>query len=360
MGNHKKKVGLAILRYVLMILIFIGAFIGIKWFYDQITIDTYTAPLTPVEIEKAEVRTVSKTMVLSATVESKSVVPVSSYVDGTILEYLVDEGDYIENGDVIAKIDPEPYRLQYEQAKAGYSGYASSFERVEKLYKQNIATKQDYDTLKAQKEAFENQLELAKLQLSYTDVVAHSSGVVQKKISSEGATASKGVPLALVSDLENLTVNVSVGEKYYDIFRKNADNISITIVRPESKYSETVVGKAEIDNVAKFIDPLSKSFKVSLTLTENKEEFVPGMYVKVYITYDSKEGYALSSNCVKLDGTAYYVEDGIARCVDLSKCYSNSEYYILPEELKDKSFINKGKTNVLDGEEVNILEGESK
>lgn len=357
MGKPKKKAVLAIVRYLLLIILFIIAFFLIRWFYDSLSGDSYIPPLTPVETTNPEFRSIDKTMVLSSTVEARNIVPVTPYLDGTIVEYYVKEGDIVKDGDVIAKIDPEPYRLQYEQANAAYLGYASSFERVEALYDENIATKQDYDTLKAQLDAIAAQLELAKLQLSYTDVVSHSAGTVQKTLSSKGSTAVKGAPIALVSDMDDLIIDVRISEKYFDIFNGDNSNIEIAVVRPGSDYSKEVVATATIENVSQYIDPSSKYFSVKLTLDENKEAFRPGMYVKVYITYDTKEGYSLDRDSVKLDGSAYYVEDGKAVYVDLSNSFSNDEYIIVPDELKDKAFISKGKDSVFSGEEVNVLKG---
>lgn len=356
MEKPKKKIGLTILRYLILIAVFVGAFFGIKWFYDSITADTYEAPVTPVEVVRPEKRVVDKTLVISSKVESKSSVSVSSYVDGTILDFLVSEGDKVKDGDVIAKIDPEPYRLQYEQAVAGYTGYSQSFERVKKLYEQNIATKQDYDSVKAQTDAMKAQLELAKLQLSYTDVVAHADGTVQKVIGTKGGTAMKGVPMVVLEDLDNLVVKISVGEKFFDIFNNGKDDIKVKIVRPASNYSEEIVSTGTITTVSQYIDPTSKAFGVEIKVDDNLESLRPGMYVKVYVTYAEEEGYTLEKGSVKLDGTAYYVDSNRAHLIDLSKNFSNNDYVIIPNELGNKDFINKGKDNVLDGELVNVLE----
>lgn len=356
MEKPKKKIGLTILRYLILAAVFVGAFFGIKWFYDSIKADTYEAPVTPVEVVRPEKRVVDKTLVISSKIESKSTVSVSSYVDGTILDFLVEEGDKVKDGDIIAKIDPEPYRLQYEQAVAGYSGYSQSYERVKKLYEQNIATKQDYDSVKAQTDAMKAQLQLAELQLSYTDVVAHADGTVQKVIGSKGSTAMKGAPLLLIEDLDNLIVKINVGEKYFDIINKGKENIKVQVVRPESKYSEEIVSEGVISNVSQYIDPTSKSFGVEIKINDNLDSLRPGMYVKVYLTYAEEEGYTLPHESVKLDGTAYYVDSDRAHLVDLSQAFSNNEYVIIPDALSNKEFINKGKDSVLDGELVNVLE----
>lgn len=359
MGRGKKTV-LAILRYIILIALFIGAFLLIKRFYDSLTTDTYVAPVTPVEVMNAEQMTIDKELVISGHVEAKDTIAITPYLDGTILEYNIKEGDYLKDGDVVAKIDPEPYRLQLEQAKAAYAGYSSSLSRVEPLYQKGIATKQDYDTLKAQTDAAKAQLDLAKLQLSYTDVVAHASGTVEKTLSAKGSAAAKGTPIAIVANLDELVVDVKISESYFDLFNENADNLKIKVVRPESGYTKEVESKATVSYVSPYIDPTSKNFSVQISIDENKSSFKPGMYVKVYIVYDERTGYALPVSAMRLDGSAYYVKDGKAVYVDLSNAFSNNEYFIVPDELKDESFITKGKDSVISGNDVNIVGGGEK
>lgn len=354
-----KKISLTIFRYLILIILFIGAFYLIKWFYDSLTTDEYVAPVTPVEVTKAEYMTLDKSLVISGYIEAKDIVPVSPYLDGTIVEFNIQPGDIVKEGDVVARIDPEPYRLQLEQAEAAYAGYSSSFERVKPLYEQNIATKQEYDTLKAQTDAAKAQLELAKLQLSYTDVVAHASGTVQKTLSAKGSTAVKGTPIAIISDLDNLVINVKVGEKYFDLFNDNPESLKIKVVRPASDFSKEVVSNATISYVSPYIDPTSKNFAVQISIDDNKGSFKPGMYVKTEIIYAEESGYALPVKTMKLDGSAYYVdENGKAAYVDFSDAFKNNEYFLVPNDLKQMSFISNGKDSVIEGMPVNVI-GES-
>ena len=98
-------------------------------------------------------------------------IPVVPFVSGTIMEYPIKSGMQINKGDLIAKIDDEPYKQQMLQAKAAYLGYQSTFERVENLYKANAATQQNYDSAKAQRDAAKAQYDLAILQMSKNDEV---------------------------------------------------------------------------------------------------------------------------------------------------------------------------------------------
>ncbi len=358
MNAKKTSKSKTLLMYVVLIAVFVGLFFLLRWFYSTRTETVYNRPTTPVSVTNAEVRTVKKIITVSSSVSADSTIPITPYLDGTILEYYVQEGDWVNEGDIVAKIDPEPYRLQLEQAKAAYTAYESSFERVEKLYKSNAVSQQDYDTTKAQRDAYKAQMELAELQLSYTDVVAHASGTVLKTISSKGSTAAKGTPIALIADISDLVVNLNLSEKYYGLFTSDNPSVTITVTKPESTYSKEETTTASIKALSPYIDSTSRNFKLYLKL-DDPTAFRPGMFVKVNITVEEKEGYTIERKALKLDDTAYWVDESTmtVESVDLSSCLMNDDYVVLPEGYEDKSFVISGQNSIFTGQAVNIVEG---
>ena len=360
----KSKKSTSVLLYLGLFVVFIALFLVLRWFYSTRTEDTYEQPTSPVEVTTPQIRTLTKEITLSSYVSADSTIPVTAYLDGTLLEFNVQEGDYVNEGDVIAKIDPEPYELQRQQAEAAYLAYESSFERVEKLYKNESASKQDYDTVKAQRDAYKAQLELAELQLSYTNVTAKTSGTILKTILSKGSTASQGTPIATIADLTNLTVNLNLGEQYFALFSDayndgTIKDYKITVTRPATTYSEEKTTTATIKAVSPYVDSTSKNFKLYLKL-DDPTYFNPGMYVKVTIAIEEQTGYSIERSALKLDNSAYYVEEtkdsSVARRIDLSEAFSSSEYVLIPEEYKDKKFIIKGQNDLFSGQPVAIVE----
>lgn len=358
MNTKKTSKLMTVLMYLVLIAIFIGLFFLLRWFYSTRTETTYTRPTSPVAVEAPEVRKIKKEVTFSSNISTESKIPVVPYVEGTILEYYVEEGDYVSEGNVIAKIDPEPYQLQYDQALSAYLGYDSSFQRVEKLYKTNSVSQQDYDAIKAQRDAMKAQLELARLQLSYTDVVAHTSGTVLKTTSSQGSTAIKGTPICTIADLNTLVVNLNLGEKYYAYFNENLAAVKITVTRPSTSYAAELTTTATVKSISPYIDPTSRNFKLYLSL-DDPTGFQPGMFVKVTVVLEEREGYSIHRKSVKLDNSAYYVDEEsmTARYVDLSDAFMNDEFVVIPDEYKSHQFISKGQNSLFEGQAVSIVEG---
>lgn len=372
----KNKKLTSVLMYLVLFIVFVALFLVLRWFYSTRTETTYERPTTPVEVTMPQVRTLTKQITLSSYVSAEDTVAVVPYLDGTILTYNVQEGDYVNEGDVIATIDPEPYELQRKQAEAAYLGYQSTFERVENLYKTGGASKQDYDSVKAQRDAYKAQLELAELQLSYTNVKAKTSGTILKTLASQGGTAAKGTPIAVIANLDDLTVNLNLGEQYFGLFSKanttagdtttpSANDYTITVTRPAGQYSQEVSTTATIKAVSPYVDSSSRNFKLYLKL-DDPSAVNPGMYVKVTIAIETQTGYSIERKAMKLGGSAYYVQKAngtetdasseyTAKSIGLSNAFATSEYVIVPDEYKDEMFIIKGQNDIFAGQPVAIV-----
>ena len=148
------------------------------------------------------------------------------------------------------------------------------------------------------------------------------------------------------------------GSLIYSLFTSSAeDSIRITVTKPSGTYSEEAVTTASIKAVSPYIDPTSRSFKLYLKL-DDPGAFRPGMYVKVSITVEEREGYTIERKALKLDGSAYYVDEKTmsAAYVNLSDAFMNEDYVLLPEGYEDKSFILRGQSSLFSGQNVNIVE----
>ena len=352
MSDNRKPVWRRIIKYVVFILIIVAALIGLNMFFSSRTVETYTPPLKNVVTAKAERRDIKESITVSSYVESQSMVPVVPFVSGTIEEYNIEAGDKVEEGDVIAVIDKEPYELQVAQAEAALSAYSSSYERLIRLQEAGAATQQDIDTVKAQLDAAQAQEELAQLQLSYTDVTAPVAGSIIMASSSKGSPAGSQSPVAVIADTSALVVNAEVSERYYSILTSSRDNLEITVCDKDG----VVSSDASLVSIAPYINPSSKTFTVKVRI-DDPSLFTIGMYVKVNIAYASYDDVmTLPQSVRKADGSLYYVEAGCARYIPPFESAGDDEHFIVPSGYENKEFIVEGQNSVLDGEKVNIVE----
>ena len=307
------------IKYIVFIILIAAAVAALNLFFSSRPVETYQKSARTVVAAKAQRRTITQAVTLHGYVESEQMVPVIPFVSGTVEEYTVKAGDSVGKDQVVAVIDKEPYELQYRQAEAAFTAYESSYNRLVRLADSGAATQQDLDTVRSQRDAAEAQLELAALQLSYTQVKTNIAGTVIIADAAVGDIVSTSTPLAVVMD-------------------------------PGASCL------AEVESIAPYIDPASKSFKVRLALTDTSA-FTAGMYVKAEIGYQTYEDVmTLEDSALKADGSLYYVEDGRAHYIAPWDAVHSQGCFIVPEGYEDKLFIVEGQNFILDNEPVTVKE----
>lgn len=340
------------LKYVIFFLIVAACIFGLNAFFASRTRPTYTPPLTPVTVTKAEKGSIEKEINFSSYIEASAMIPVVPFVSGTIEEYHIEAGDRVEKDQVLAVIDRDAYYQQMLQARAQYLAYESAYSRVKELNSLGAATSQDLDTVTAQRDAAAAQLELANLQLSYTEVKAPVAGTILQAPQAKGDIASDRAPVAVIADTDDLVVNVSIPEKYYTLLNERKDALTFSVTRDNDGASST----ATLVSIAPYIDASTKTFKIKLHV-DDPSLFTPGMYVKTKIVYEKAEDISLLSQSLrKSDGSLYVLEDGKAKYVRFTPAIENDHYFQVPAGYENAVFIDEGHNSVLDGETVAVME----
>ena len=340
-------------------------FILILLVTNKKTVEQKVETLPVVVIQKPVRQNLVESISISGYIEAKSMIPVVPFVSGTITEYPVSVGDYVEKNQLLAKIDDKPFRQQMIQAEAAYFAAKSTYDRVESLYKAGATTQQNYDTTRAQYDANKAQYDLAKLQLGYTEVCSPISGTVLVADQAVGDIGNQQSPVAIVADLNNLVVRLKVPEKYFDLFVSEKENLSVKITRPaEKNLFEDAVSPAIIENIAPYVSPQNKIFEVVCRLTQNSERFKPGMFVKVQIAYKTYENVpVIPLNAKKMDGS-FYLYDEESQTVHFQmpdertsiSSVNDGINFIVDEQFADSYFVIDGQNFVFDGQKVRLFD----
>ncbi|MBO7638150.1 MAG: efflux RND transporter periplasmic adaptor subunit, partial [Treponema sp.] len=306
-----------------------------------------------VKIEKPQLMDISRTLVLPAYVEAKNMIPVIPLVSGTILEFPVEVGQQVNEGDVIARIDSEPFDGQVLQAKAAYLAYENSFARIANLYRSGNATAQNYDQAKASRDSAKAQYDLAVMQQGYATVRAKASGTVITVMSAQGSTAAQGQPLAVIADLSSLVVNLKVSEKYYPLIERNRDTLSLKVSQSGSDSSYDAV----LGPIDPYVNPETKTFNMECRLDSDASlSLKPGMYVKVTVVYDEHRNVPVMPQSIrKTDGSVYIYQDGKAVFTDIKVELENDDFFMVDESHAQCDFIVDGQNSVFDGQTVRVL-----
>lgn len=162
---------------------------------DDETAETGPAPVRAIKYAELDQRAGLQARRIAGIVTAAMTSNVAFETGGQVIELLRRSGDSVEEGELVARLDPEPYQLQASQAEnslaqatAQADDARKKFDQQKRLRDQGYATQTAYDsalaTLKNAEGAVgvaESQLDLARRDLAKTDLKAPFSGVIARK-----------------------------------------------------------------------------------------------------------------------------------------------------------------------------------
>ena len=197
----------------------------------------------------------------SARAQGSKETEVRAQVSGILLKRNYVEGSRVEEGSVLFQIDPKPYEVALDQAKAKlaqaqaqYTNAKTQWQRTEELFKEGFASAKSRDEALATMESLGASVQLAqaevdkaKLDLDYTTVTAPISGVTSMEAQSEGSLISNSGEASLLTkivQLDPIYVIFSLSEN--ELMSFNMMREKGLIKNPENK--DEVVAKIKFGN----------------------------------------------------------------------------------------------------------------
>jgi membrane fusion protein (multidrug efflux system) len=198
-------------------------------------------------------------------------------VRGMVEEVLVQEGDYVNQGDLVVRLDRRDYENTRNSIRATYNLALANLQRLSGLHEQEIIAQSEYDSIKARAESLEADLAIAELQLKRCDVRAGISGVVNKLPAKTGLYLAVGDPIATVLDIDSVKVNVGIPEADVDAVRK-IDRFEVVI---EALQNKKIIGSKHFLAVAP--ESQAQVYRLELEVANKSGGILPGMFARVEI-----------------------------------------------------------------------------
>ncbi|MEO2268540.1 efflux RND transporter periplasmic adaptor subunit [Pseudoalteromonas sp. YIC-656] len=201
-------------------------------------------------------------------------------VNGELIEFPVLAGAEVEKGQLLAKLDPEDFQLQYDERKARYDLAQSQLQRIQALFDKKIASQAELDQAVANARVAESAFNIAKTNLENSELRAPFAGTVAKVFvkNFENIQAKQNILRLETRDL--MDVEIQVPEKL--VARVDKETLyQPTVVFdgfPDKSYKLTI---KEYDTQA---DPATLTYKVVFSLPVPEDfNLLAGMTGHVYI-----------------------------------------------------------------------------
>lgn len=254
------------------------------------------AEVTVTRVERADI---SSTLSVSGTIASlpNQDVRVSSLVPGRVARMMVTEGDQVEAGQVLAKIDDRPFRDQLQQAEAAVEQAKANLEnarlnrdRNENLFQRGIAARKELEDARTQvsvDEAAWRQAEaalaLARLQLTRTEARSPLDGTVVKRLVSVGeqVDGTAAQPLFQVANVREVELFGNVPALYLDRIRVGQTLRISTDAFPGKEFGGRVVA------ISPAVDPSTNVGLVRIRISNGAGLLRLGMFLTTQVPLET-------------------------------------------------------------------------
>lgn len=239
----------------------------------------------------AQKTTVPDWLEVVGTVRAAQTSQISSQMMGKITEILAHEGDRVQAGQLLARLDDAQPRAAVDQATAFLTAAEkelvaadsefdlaqTTLKRYQQLYEKKSVSPQEFDEIKTRYQSAEAHRDMARAgqsqagamltqaqtSLGHTQIRAPFAGVVTEKMADVGVLASPGMPIFTLEDTRSFRLDVAVDESAIRLVHVG-QTVAVTI-----DALGTAQFSGRVSQIVPAADPASRSFLVKIALPED-------------------------------------------------------------------------------------------
>ncbi len=239
-------------------------------------------------------------LILEGTADADQSTIATAKVPGTVTKVLVQPGDAVRAGQILARIDNTAVSQGRIELENRLTFAKTVYDKQKRLWEQGIGTEIQYLTAKNQKDALEKSLATIDAQIDMYNIKAPLSGTVESVDLRVGQIAAPGMPSFRIISLDNIKVTTEVAETYA---KKVKAGDAVNIEFPSLQQNV----KSKVSFASKYIDPMNRTFKVEVKLP-NVPNLKPNMVAKIKLTdYTAQNAISVPTNCVQRTESGEFV-----------------------------------------------------
>ena len=277
---------------------------------------------------------------------------------GRIIKVYVNEGDRVNKGQALAKIDDGGLFNELKLIESQTKLTKTIFDRQTKLWNDKIGSEIQYLESKTNYEIQKNRLESLKQSLAKTTIDAPFSGTIDEIFIEEGNLVSppmvpdQGNAFRIVN-LNELYVEAVIPENFIGKIKKGAQ-VLVEIPVLNKTFNST------INHSVSSINKLSRTFKIEVSVPENELDLIPNLNVEINILdYTNSEAILVPESIVSEDSEnnkfLYTIENNKAKKTIVETGYTQNGMIEIVNGLNvNQTVINEGGRIVKGGQNVKI------
>ena len=270
-------------------------------------------------------------------------------VSGKLVEFPANRGILVEQGDLLARLDPSDYQATVNQTRAQYDLAVAQFKRAAELVDRQLVSRAEYEQREALMKVRKSNLTQAQNNLDYTRLIAPFDGVVARRMAENFENVTAGQVVLILQTKKMVDVIVDIPESIVArIERVRAERQPNTVqVRFGSTSDRTYA--AEYKEHETNADPATLTFKVTFSLpTPEDLNVLPGMSATV--TADLSDLFSGEAAAMLVPIEAVFSAEDEPLDADLQQVW-----VVDPESMRTSR--RDVKVGQLTGQNIAILEG---
>ena len=290
------------------------------------------------------------------TIQSKENITLTSDIGGRVEAIYVDEGEKVQKGELLIKIDDETIQTNIAEIQTSLDLAESLYQKQKRLWEQGIGSEVQYLEAKNRKEALEKRLQTTFAQLEKTRIKSPINGTVDKIFAKIGEMAAPGVPQVRVVNIDQVKVEAMASEAYVGTIQEG-DSVIVTFPSLDEER------RAVVTSVGQVIHPANRTFEVNVALDNKDNMLKPNLLAMIKIAdYVKDSAVVIPTKYVQHSNRGEYVytvnqQNGelVANKVPIEtgRTY-NGETEVVTGLKGGEELIAAGYREVIDGEQLRI------
>lgn len=308
----------------------------------------------PVEVGAVIQGDIAAYLTGTATIEAEEETGVVAKVGGVVEEILVEEGETVSAGQVLAKLDDEKISVELAQARASLNRLESNYRRNKDLFAKQLVSTEVFQQSQYEYEQQKAAYELAELNLKYASIRTPISGVISERLIKLGNMILPNQSVFHVTGLNPLIAVLHVPEGQ---LRRLGEGLKAHLT-VDAVENELFAGR--IKRMSPVVDPGTGTVKVTIETRDDSGLLRPGMFARIKIIYDVHENIVKAPKDAIIaedrEASVFVVQDSLAIRRNIIIGYTNTTHVEILEGLAaGDTVVTTGKGSLKDSIGVEIV-----
>lgn len=311
----------------------------------------------PVATSIASNASITSSYRTTALLEAREEADVVSKVNGIVEEILVEEGDYVEKGQLLARLRDAEYAISAAQTKADLDSIQAELKRMKNMAERELVSADSYDKLRFQADRLKAQHDMAQLNLTETRIVAPISGYISNRYVKTGNLVKQYEAQRLfhIVDQQQLQGIVHLPERELRQL-STGQRAQFTV----SAYGDEVF-TANVERISPVVDSQSGTFKVVMAINNSDQLLKPGMFAQLDIHYATRDDVIVIPRyaVISMDGEHHVFVvngEGLVAKRDVELGFENDERIEIKAGLQaGDQLVITGQNNLKDQAPVEVI-----